>query len=212
MDTQWRASAKRKLGERFQSVVDRNNELVQQEVEEIGKINAIALKNWEDIGAPGWGLDEKIQVLDEIVTGVWNLGAPSGKYGRIIRRFERWLSRCQGILASRQDDEAPENGEVVFLEELDHTWKDDCLLIERKLDVWKSSLRDLGIPDEGSSLATVVNGYSSLVEGMLEELRVLAQIERDAIAMERDWIKMMNDDGSDDDVDTYTAGAIWRSR
>lgn len=212
MDREWRASAKRKLGARFHSVVDRNDELVHLEVEETGKINAAALRKWQEFGAPGWGLDEKIQVLDEVLTGLWNLGDSGGKYARVVRRFERWLSRCQEILVSRDDNEGLENGEVVFLDELDHTWKDDCMLIGRKLDSWRSHLKDLGTPDHGSSPAVIVNSCRSLLEGMLTELGVMAQIERDAMMMEREWIKRMNNDGVDDDANTPVAGAVWRSR
>jgi hypothetical protein len=46
---------------------------------------------------------------------------------------------------------------------------------------------------------------------MLTELNVMAQIERDAMSMEAEWIKSMNDDVLDDE-DTPVAGAIWRSR
>jgi hypothetical protein len=203
-------SAKRKLGARFQLVVDRNDELLHLEVEETGRINAAALKKLQDVDAPGWGLGEKIQVLDEVMTGVWNLGDSGGKYARVVRRFERWLSRCQHILASRNDCDGFADGEVIFLEELDHSWKDDCLLIGRKLGTWRSHLRDLGTPDHGSSLAAMVNGCRSLVEGMLMELGVMAQIEQDAMTMERKWIKRMNDDEMDDNINTPVAGAIWR--
>jgi len=47
---------------------------------------------------------------------------------------------------------------------------------------------------------------------MLMELSVMAQVERDAMNMELEWIKSMNNDVSDDDQDTPTAGAIWRSQ
>ena len=180
------------------------------EVTESGKINAAALKRWQEHGTPGWGLDEKIQVLDEVVTGVWNLGDSGGKYARAVRKFEKWLGRCQGILNARAHDEGWEDVEVVFLEELDSAWKDDCLLLSRKLESWRDHLQDLGAPDEGSSLAIIVGGCRNLLRGMLMELKVMAQIERDAIMMEAQWIRSMNDD-ADEDEDKSVAGAIWRS-
>ena len=211
MDIEWRASAKRKLGARFEAVVDKNEQLVQLEVEETGKINAAALKRWKEIGTPGWGLDEKIQVLDEVISGVWILGDSGGKYGRVVRRFERWLVRCQDILSARAHDEGLEDDEVVFLEELDAGWKDECLLLCRKLESWRDQIKNLGTLDSGSSLAVIVDGCRNLVSGMLMELDVMAQIERDAMSMESEWIKSMNDDVLDD-KDTPVAGAIWRSR
>jgi hypothetical protein len=211
VDREWRASAKRKLGARFQSVIDRNEILVQLEVEETGNINTAALKRWQDLGTPGWGLEEKIQVLDEVIGGVWNLGDSGGKYGKVVRRFERWLIRCQDILEARAHDEELEDEEVVFLEELGAGWKDDCLVLGRKLESWRDHLKNLGTLDSGSSLAVVVDGCRILVSGMLTELSVMAQIERDTMSMEVEWIKSMNDDVLDD-KDTQVAGAIWRSR
>jgi hypothetical protein len=210
-DREWRASAKRKLGARFQSVVDRNEILVQLEIEETGKINAVALKRWKDLGTLGWGLEEKMQILDEVISGVWILGDSGGKYGRVVRRFERWLTGCQDILEARAHNEGLEDDEVVFLEELDAGWKDDCLVLVRKLESWRDHLKNLGTLDSGSSLAIVVDGCRSLVSGMLTELNVMALIERDAMSMEAEWIKSMNDDVLDDEH-TPVAGAIWRSR
>jgi hypothetical protein len=216
VDKEWRASAKRKLGAKFQSVVDRNEILVQLEVEQTGKINAAALKRWKDLGTPGWGLEEKIQLLDEVISGVWILGDSGGKYGKVVRRFERWLMRYQEIMEARTHDEGLEDDTVVFLEELDAGWKDDCLVLRRKLESWTDHLKNLGTLDSGSSLAVVVDGCRSLVNGMMMELDAMTQIERDAISMELEWIKSMNDDDHDDDVlddrDTPVAGAIWRSR
>ncbi|KAF8864158.1 hypothetical protein BDZ45DRAFT_582504 [Acephala macrosclerotiorum] len=212
VEQEWKASAKRKLSARFQSVVDRNDELVALEVQETGKINATALRSWRDQGTPGWGLDEKVQVLGEVISSVWNLGDSGGRYARIVRRFERWLRRTQEILDAREHDEAMIDDDIVFLEELDPSWKDDCLVVGRKLELWRDQMRELGHPDTGSSLGLVVEGCRNIVRGMLMELSVMAQVERDAMAREVEWIKSMNDDVSDDDRDTHTAGAIWRSR
>jgi hypothetical protein len=209
IDREWRASARQTLERRFQEVVDRNDVLVQSEVNETGKVNAAALKKWRESSTPGWGLEEKIQVLGEVVSGVWNQGASGGKYGRIVRRFEKWLSRCQGILATREKDDSED---VIFVEELDGAWKDDCLILGRKLETWRDQLRELEPPDKGSSLGAVVNGCRSLVKGMLTELGVMAQIERDVMTREGAWIKSMNNDVEDDDKDMPVAGACWRSR
>ncbi|XMA08481.1 hypothetical protein WAI453_001272 [Rhynchosporium graminicola] len=212
VEKEWKASAKAKLGARFYSIVDKNEELLHLEVEETGRINAMALKRWQDVGTPGWRLDEKIQVLDEVVSGVWNLGESGGKYSRVVRKFERWFKRCQDILEMRAHDEGLDGDDVVFVEELDRGWKDDCLALGRKLETWRDQLRELGVPAEnGSSLSIVVNGTRSLVSGMLTELSTMAQIQRDAMRMEMDWIKSMNDDVLDDEADT-PAGAIWRTR
>ncbi|TVY29191.1 hypothetical protein LHYA1_G002713 [Lachnellula hyalina] len=209
VDSQWRASAKKKLGERFQEVVDRNDVLVQEEVDAIGKVNAAALRKWKEAGTPGWGLDERVQVLDEVISGVWNLGDSGGKYSRVVRRFERWLSRSQGTIAARENDA---DADIIFVEEIEGAWKDDCLILGKKLEVWREQLRGLETPDKGSSLAVVVDGCRRLVKGMLMELSVMAQIERDSMIREGEWIQSMNDDVDDEKNDMPVAGACWRSR
>jgi hypothetical protein len=212
VEKEWRDSAKRKLGSKFKSTVNRNESLVQLEVKETGKLNAAALKKWQDMGTPGWGLEEKIQVLDEVLTGIWNLGDSGGKYSRVVRKFERWLSRYQDILESREHNDDLEDEDIVFLEELDMGWKDDCHVLGRKLETWRDIMRDLGPPDNGSSLAGVLDGCQRLVRGMLAELNVMAQIERGAMDTELDWIKSMNREISEDDESIPTAGAAWRLR
>ncbi|TVY38733.1 hypothetical protein LSUB1_G004813 [Lachnellula subtilissima] len=189
VDKHWRASARKKLGERFQEVVDRNDVLVREEVDAISKVNAAALRKWKEASMPGWGLEERVQVLDEVVSGVWNLG--------------------ESTIAARENDA---DGDIVFVEEIDGGWKDDCLILGKKLEVWREKLRGLETPDTGSSLAVVVDGCRRLVKGMLMELSVMAQIERDIMIREGEWIQTMNDDVEDDEKDMPVAGACWRSR
>lgn len=209
VEKEWRVSAKKKLGARFKSVVDRNEALVQLEVKETSKINAAALQKWQGIGTPGWGLEEKIQILGEVVTGVWNMGESGGKYTRIIRKFEKWLSRCQEVLETRDFEEITTD-DVMFLEELDNSWKDDCLVLGRKLESWRDQLKGIGTSENGSSLATTINGCQNLVRGMLMELAVMQEIETNAMRMEIDWIKSMNDEFLHENEDIPRVGAIWR--
>ncbi|KAI9646188.1 hypothetical protein NHQ30_005628 [Ciborinia camelliae] len=210
VNRQWKASAKKKLGGKFQSVVRRHDELARLEVEEAGRINAAALKEWQDMGTPGWGLEERIQLLDEVLNEAWNLGEPGGKYARLVRKFEKWIIRCEEILRNREDDQMlDEEEEIVFIEELDMTWKDECLVLNRKLEEWRDALKDLGRLEQESTMATVVGGVRALVGGMLQELETMAQIESDAVALEQEWIKSVNGSLEDDD-DTPVAGAVWR--
>ncbi|QSZ34953.1 hypothetical protein DSL72_007815 [Monilinia vaccinii-corymbosi] len=210
VNRQWKASAKKKLGAKFQSVVRRHDELIKLEVEQAGRINVAALQEWQDTGTPGWGLEERIQLLDEVLNEAWNLGEPGGKYARLVRKFEKWVIRCEEILRDREDDNMlDEEEEIVFIEELDMAWKDECLVLNRRLEGWRDALEDLGRLGQKSTMASVVSGTRALVGGMLLELETMAQIESDAVALEQEWIKSVN--GSlEDDGDTPAAGAVWR--
>ena len=193
----------------------RSVEVGRSEVVEMGWVNAGALAGWRDgEGVVGWGFEEKIRVLDEVVNGVWNLGDAGGKYVRVVRKFERWLARYQDILEARSHDATTDdNNDVLFLEPLDPAWKDDCLLLARKLATWKDQLKNLSIPepDPASSLTTVLEGCRRLVGGMAMELAVMGRIEKDAVVLEGEWVRGMNDDDTTDDEDMPVAGAVWRS-
>lgn len=209
MQHEWNSSAKRKLGERFEDVRGRHEDLLKQEDAEKGRLNAIALKEWADTSVPGWGLEEKIQMLDQVVSGVWNLGESGGKYSRVVWKFERWLARVQDILEERERGEGLVDREVAFVEEMEEVWKEDCHVLARKLEGWRDQLKDLGPADGASGVAAVVRGCRTLVHGMLAELNVMRQIQTEAVTRENEWIRDMNDDVTDDE-DQVPADGAWR--
>ncbi|KAK7717578.1 hypothetical protein SLS64_003072 [Diaporthe eres] len=216
--TSWHASARQRLGKRFTDLARIDNEVSREEAEVEEARNLAALMEW----GGGKGLDGKIQVLDTILSGVWSLGEPNGRYTRAVRKFEKWADqtrravearRLAGGLGALMDDD-----EVGFVSELDPAWKDEVSSMARKLDSWRRQLGQLesGVVDDdqggdqkSSSLARLLSGCSSQVYGMLAELDLMEQIERDALAQETAWIRRMNRD--DDESDTPRAGAIWRA-
>ncbi|RGP63689.1 aga1 a-agglutinin anchor subunit [Fusarium sporotrichioides] len=215
VDAAWRASAERKLGEQFSNLAAESKQIDDQEKAEVEKENILALRQWAVVG----GLEERIQVLDSVMSGLWALEEPGGRYARAVRRFERWVERmCEIEEARREGGALLQESDVLFIGELDSAWKDECAGLVRRLDTLKRQLSQLGdFPTEGqgeddtkekSSLQRMVEGSRELVHGMLTELNVMEDIERDALAREDDWIERMN---RDEDVDdTPRAGAIWR--
>lgn len=185
--------------------------------------NAAALRAWG-----GAELEGKIQALDAVLSGVWGLGEPGGKYARVVRRFEKWVERMVDVVEARRQGGGlgvlDAGDEIVFVGELDSAWKDECAVLVRKLDGWRRQLRELGDVSEGQvqhkgdvadsevaeqpSLARILSGCRSQVHDMLAELNIMEQIERDAIRQETDWIRKMNNDDTNDD---QKAGAIWRA-
>ncbi|KAI8677078.1 hypothetical protein LRP88_09899 [Fusarium phalaenopsidis] len=215
VDTAWRASAERKLGERFSKLAVASKQADDRERAEVERENVLVLRNW----AIGGGLEERIQTLDAVVNGVWTLGEPGGRYARVVRRFERWVDRmCEIEEARREGGALLQESEVLFIGELETAWKEEYTGLVRRLETLGRQLEELGhFPEETdngdktaerSSLQRMVEGSRAMVEGMLAELAVMEDIERDALAREDDWIERMNRE--EDIDDTPRAGAIWR--
>ena len=215
VDSQWRASAREKLGDRFARLGDAAAEVAGMEREGLERENVLALRSW----ASGGGLEEKIQALDAVVNGLWALSDPGGRYARVVRRFERWMDQLFELEQARRDGRCLSQeggGQALFVGELDASWKDDCSGMLRRLDGWRRQLREMGEPpdDDGvtgkSSLSRMLEGSRALVHDMLTELHLMEEIEEEALAREDRWIERTNRE-DDDGNDTPRAGAIWRA-
>ncbi|KAM7223791.1 hypothetical protein V8F06_000807 [Rhypophila decipiens] len=102
---QWRSSAKHKLGDRFANTVKLEQQVGKIEESVVETENLRALVDWgsSSHGGGGGGLESKIQMLDEIVCGLWALGEqPGGRYTRVVRRFEKWASRVKEVTEARK--------------------------------------------------------------------------------------------------------------
>ena len=213
MDAEWQASARAKLGSRFESLVRDSGEAAERERTLREEETVLALRAW---GAGGGGLEGKIQGLDAIIAGVWTLTEPGGRYARVVRRFERWLDQVSELQAARHGEGALRRlGEEqpLFVGELETPWKDELPNLLRRLDGWRRQLVDIGEPPDAqgsgdSSLCRVLHGLRDSIDGMLEEVRLMEEMEQDALASEDAWIEATNRE--DDDTDTQQAGAIWR--
>ncbi|KAI1772396.1 hypothetical protein F4818DRAFT_425805 [Hypoxylon cercidicola] len=219
VDAEWRSSAKQKLGARFAALASDHEALLRLERRGVEARNVAALIRWGDSGSGGRGLEEKVQVLDEVLNGVWQLGEPGGRYERVVQDFEAWADRMATIVAAQRGGDADalvDGEEMRFLGELDRGWKRDCVSLARKLEGWNALLRslgDVGDGQQGSGLARMLDGCRALVRDMLAELAVMDQIERDAARAEDAWIESMNRAIEDEDHDTPAARAyvpLWK--
>ena len=176
------------------------------------------------------GLEEKIQVLDVVLAGVWGLGETGGKYARLARRFERWVEKAaeveRGRRAGRGEAMLDAHGDVVLVGEPDATWREECENVARKLEGWGRQLAELGDvpPPPGndrqhgakdragragaSSLERVLEACRAVVRDMLAELALMKEIEGDVVRREGAWIRDMI--GGEED-ERARAGAIWRA-
>ncbi|RKU42247.1 hypothetical protein DL546_003375 [Coniochaeta pulveracea] len=205
----WRESARRRLGDRFHALAAREREIRALEAAVVERGNVAALIHW----GGGDQLEERTRLLDVVLSGVWAWNDTGGKYARVVRQFERWAEEMEGIVEARGGDLWP-GEEVVFVSDLDASWKGECEPLGRKLEEWREVLRrDLRL-ERGkrvgeSSLERIVAGLEALVDDMIAELALMVEIEREAIRREDEWVKSMNrsDDGGGNDT---RAGAIWR--
>lgn len=280
--SEWHASARQALaGERFAALAADNAELVQIAGKRAESVNAAALQEWgsqyNEDGSFDLTLEEKIQALDAVLSGVWSLagqghahnqghgGAPSAsvsRYVQVVRRFERWAQHTADLVAARQGvdtledlmDEDGRSGDegshrhetsrrgvaVGFLSSekepvLDAAWHEECGHLVHRLEGWQRQLERLGrgssapetkagekdAQQQQSSLHRMLTGCRSLVDGLLDELHMMQQLERDAAEQELAWIRQMNatagvsSGGGGLDLQGHVqqpvrAGAIWR--
>ncbi|KAI0603038.1 hypothetical protein F4775DRAFT_531896 [Biscogniauxia sp. FL1348] len=230
VDAEWHASARQKLGARFARLAAADADVTKLEREGVEARNISALLRWgaNDSSNPGSSkrrraLDEKVQLLDQVLSGVWSLGEPGGRYQRAVSAFEAWASRASAILAAQRSgdvDALLSGDDVVFLSELDagRAWKRDCAGLVRALEGWRDTLRDLGDADDEpdavdagySGLARALRGARALVHDMLAELEVMARIEREATAAEEAWIESMNDELKANDTHQKDDVPLWK--
>lgn len=195
----------------------RDDAVARLEAEAVEEENARALLAW------GAVLEGKVQALDAVVCGLWGLvQEPGGRWGKVVRRFERWLGRVEEARGERgrMDGAAVLGVERVLVGEMDAAWRDECGGLARRLSEMRRGLEGLGVggmvgeeeEDAGgqSSLVRMVRACRVLVAGMLEELQVMDGIEKEVVEEERRWVSEVNREMDREETTTRRAGAIWR--
>ncbi|OIW33261.1 hypothetical protein CONLIGDRAFT_695711 [Coniochaeta ligniaria NRRL 30616] len=208
---QWEASARQKLGEKFARVAAEEERVRGGEGRMVEAVNAAAIRAWGR--GRGKELEERVGLLDGVVTAVWGVGEKGGRYPRVVRRFERWAEGVRDVMLARERVRG--GGEVVFVGDLDGSWKEDCAGLVRRLGECRDTLGFLGrgegdaVQGGESSLGRILRGVETLVDDMLAELELMLDIEREAVRGENEWVRGLNRSAGEDD--TPRAGAIWRA-
>ncbi|KAK3333425.1 hypothetical protein B0T19DRAFT_440187 [Cercophora scortea] len=235
--SQWRESAKHALSLRFAEVVRAGDDASRLETESVERANAAALLAWGGDGGRSRLVDEKVQVLDTVLCGLWSLGEPGGRHARVVRRFEKWVDRVVEVGEARRRWAAGEEvgmGMVLLAGEengkslgLDGPWRDECRALRRRLDEWRRGVDSLerdcrqhvsvGEGEAPSSSERILDACVRLVRDMLAELDEMEMMEREAVAEENRWVRAVNRDGEvagggggGRERDTPRAGAVWR--
>ena len=173
----------------------------------------------------------------------------TSRYAQVVRRFERWAQQTAAQVEARQGieslgdlddlDDLDDAGLLLSNETeplLDAPWHEECGQLTRRLHGWQRQLDVLGrgVLDASSaaghvqpadkeaqpSLLRMLAGCAGLVEGMLEELRAMQQLAREAAEQELAWVRRMNaaagvsSDGQQEagiGACKARAGAVWRT-
>ncbi|KAI0448724.1 hypothetical protein F5B21DRAFT_496653 [Xylaria acuta] len=223
----WHASARSKLGARFKELAAADRALRAAEREGAEARGLRDLIRWgnagpehENGGTDGdrrnsgdrerLPLDEKIQLLDQVLNGVWALGEPGGRYQRAMHAFEDWALRVAEIRAAQRggdidgllarggggggfgigngEEEEEEEELGIFVSDLDaSTWKRDHAGLVRILEGWRRTLAQLGHveADEPGSVEDgtgETGGGNKPLSGLARTLRGCRSLVRDMLA------------------------------
>jgi hypothetical protein len=160
-------------------------EIVQEKEKDCRKrANVDALQQW-GVGDSGL-LAENVQLLAGVVTEVSQLVEPDGRLQGILDIFEEWIKYVSTIWDTRYASHSP--ADVEFIEGLGEPWRAEVRALTRQLAGMGRVLEGLEKPKEGSSLRALVDGSTHLINGSLEELKVVLKLEGEAVKREKLWV------------------------
>lgn len=147
--------------------------------------NLQALIEWT--GGKGSGnLVQHMQVLSGPLHELPSLVQKSGRLQRHAAAFEQWMSWVQEVRKARQHRT---EGGMGTIEGLGDAWKAENAALMRKLSSFARDLSGLAQPAAGSSIASIVSCCESLLDGLLDELRLMQSIEQDTVEKEKEWVE-----------------------
>lgn len=209
---QWELSAKRSLHCKFDEV--KGLYQVMREIERRGQEqqNVRALRDWNS-GNSSFGLSEHIHILSGPLHELPSLVDPDGRFRRLVGEFQRWTTWVEEVWTARNGCIVPRSGDLVSVEGLGDSWKEEVAALTRKLTSLARDLDKLTQPTPGSSVACIVGTCKELLCGILDELRVMQTIEAGIVAREREWVEaqlkaIARDIGGH--LDTHEVDATWR--
>ncbi|KAF3049149.1 hypothetical protein E8E11_006280 [Didymella keratinophila] len=182
---QWEASAQRKLRTKFNQVSSMYRVMLEHERSGREQKNLQALLEWTG-GKGSSSLMQHIQVLSGPLHELPSLVQTGGRFQRHAAAFEQWASWAREVRAARHDHI---EGGMSSIEGLGDAWKVENAALMRKLTSFARDLSDLAQPAAGSSIASIVSCCESLLDGLLEELRIIQTIEQDVVNKEKEWVE-----------------------
>ncbi|KAL2812038.1 hypothetical protein BJX63DRAFT_260833 [Aspergillus granulosus] len=190
----WENDAEAQLRGQYDLVAKDYRAILNEEKESQRKINGQALLYWlknsrEHIGQQGFA--EQVQLLSQVAQEVYDLAdGQGGRYTMAILQFEDWLQKIDEIKAARISHVGREEP-AIFLEPIDHKWKDDINALMMRLELASRQLQSLDILGygevetlDGSALLRVAKNLDELLTLMVEELGSIRSIEANIVQSE----------------------------
>jgi hypothetical protein len=186
---EWECSAKNHISTKFKEIERKHIEMLEQERKQQRQLNVLAITQWQKEGITGWGMEEKVQTLSQVIGEVENFTRTGSKISKIIRVFEDWKQHVEVVHRERMGGR--NRGTLTFVEGIGDEWKFEVDMQLRKLSQCLRQIEDIGSPLEESSLAAILRTCNAVLSGLSEELETVIVIERMAVKRERDWIENM---------------------
>ncbi|MCJ1259056.1 hypothetical protein MMC24_006891 [Lignoscripta atroalba] len=185
---QWQHSAEKYYRDRFRSLAEQHAKLKDQESNIQQQVNITAIRDWCR-GLPDGKAADRLRVLVKFISEVSAMIGAEGKHTHTVKAFEHWYMRASCIRQPREQFQSPRDGLYDFVEGIGDGWRAEMTLLERELGAFLRELQVLGKPDEGSSLARVLNSFRIILTDMMEELEIMWSIEDGMVSEDQLWVK-----------------------
>lgn len=185
---EWQCSAEDRFRARFVALALAHKSLTAKEGEFQEQINASAFIAWGS-GTDGLTVEHKVLVLSSILSEVWDLSEPNGKYSCLLESFEHWHTGACRVLELQRQPNGSHTGLVSSMEGIGDGWKAEVALLQPRIHMFHEQIRALGEVQPQSDLARCLSGISSMLSNMMEELDLVQRIEGQVVLQGQTWMK-----------------------
>ncbi|BCR95690.1 uncharacterized protein AKAW2_20630S [Aspergillus luchuensis] len=198
---EWETTAEARLRSDYNLVASDYRAALGDEKEYQRQLNGNALHHWLENTRERneqRGFAEQIRILSQVAEEVYNLSDNlEGRHTVAVQDFEAWFQRVEEIRTFRLHH-GRNLDQVVFVDPLNHGWRDETSALVMKLELCLRQLQSLdilGYGDPGplgdSALFRTAKGLEEMASMMIEELNTIRKIESDVVKSERDWVSQL---------------------
>lgn len=196
----WKVESETRLHKKYDAVADQYRSTLGHEKQRQTHINMQALGYWAQNCQGHHGssdFSQQIQIMSQILQEVSDLiSQVHGRYTRAVETFEAWFYEAKNIRSHRESSGIDDR--VVFIDPLDHTWKEELHALKAKLDLCMRQLGSLDVQAftrveglEQSALVRVTQGLYESTQLMIQEIHSMQTTESEIIRAEREQISQL---------------------